>query len=125
MDKPESAGVLVPIVKKEHSQSKPALAATHGGQSDDDDKSALESQAHSILPKVRTTAKLDVPVQAKESHKGSTLSRLTAPAPHCQRFMDRGNKPVPQNYEVRDATVGEGMMIPYDSAKVNEVVRVS
>lgn len=37
----------------------------------------------------------------KKQGRSSVASRVSAPAP-CKRFMERGNKPVPNNYEEQD-----------------------
>ena len=38
---------------------------------------------------------------------------------HCQRFMDRGNKPVPYNFEMREAHMSE---LPKDDSNIMALV---
>ena len=53
----------------------------------------------------------------KKLGRSSVASRVSAPGP-CKRFMERGNKPVPTNYEEQDVVAdlkkaGETALVPY------------
>lgn len=43
--------------------------------------------------------------QPGADHASTIVARLTGQHGPCQRFMERGNKPVPQTFELKDAAV--------------------